>query len=411
MAQPGAAPQTDSPRPGLRSVLVPVGAMLGAQMLISLAVLSLGVLMPAVARDLAIDPKLVGAFTAIIYAVASAVALASAGPISRLGAVRVCQLAMIAAATGLALNAAALVIATIAAVALIGVAQGPINPASAHILTQRVPRAWFSLVFSVKQTGVPLGFAAAGILLPLLLPAFGWRGASLIAAGLLVTGAIVLELLRARLDASVAPSAPSPGIWSSVRHVLGHAEMRVLGWSALLYVVAQHTFTFFLVTYLYEHCRLSIAEAGFLLFLAQIGGTAQRLVLGALGDRYPRMMLLGWTGIGIALGAVATGLVSQATPYWLIGLVVFAYGTVVISWNGVSIAEFAALAPQGQVAAVAAVQTALAFSGAVVGPPLFGLIAAVADYRIAFAMVAAFVLPAAIWQIATSSRLRRARAG
>ena len=399
----------DSSRPTLRTALVPIGAMLGAQMLVSLAVLSLGVLMPAVAHDLAIDPKLVGAFTAIIYAVASFIALASAGPISRLGAVRVCQLAMLAAAAGLAINAVASVFAVILAVALIGVAQGPINPASAHILSQRVPRDWFSLVFSVKQTGVPLGFAAAGVLLPMLLPTLGWRGASLFAAGMLLAGAIVLELLRMKLDASVAPSGPSAGIWPSITHVMRHPEMRVLGWSALLYVVAQHTFTFFLVTYLFEHCRLSIAEAGFLLFLAQIGGTVQRLVLGALGDRFPRMMLLGWTGIGIALGAIATGLIAPGTPYWLIGLIVFAYGTVVISWNGVSIAEFAALAPAGQVAAVAAVQTALAFSGAVIGPPLFGLIAAVADYRTAFLLVAAFVLAAAIWQISTSARLRRMR--
>jgi MFS family permease len=382
--------------------------MLGAQVLISVSVLSISVLMPAVARDLAIDPKLVGVFTAVTYGVASAVALASAGPISRLGAVRVCQLAMIAGALGLALNAIGAIVATIVAMILIGFAQGPINPASAHILTQRVPRAWFSLVFSVKQTGVPLGFAAAGILLPLLLPVVGWRGASLAAAGTLTVGAIILELLRPRLDATVMPSGPSPGIWSSVRHVLTHPEMRVLGWSALLFVVAQHTFTFFLVTYLYEHCSLGIAEAGFLLFLAQVGGTTQRLILGALGDRFPRMMLLGWTGIAIAAGSVATGLISPTMPYWLIGLIVFGYGTVVISWNGVSIAEFAHLAPPGQVAAVAAVQTALAFSGAVVGPPLFGLIAALADYRSAFFLVAACVLAAAVWQIATARRLRAA---
>jgi MFS family permease len=378
--------------------------MLGTQIMISLAVLALSVLMPAVARDLAIDPKLVGAFTAVTYAVASFVALTSAGAISRLGAVRVCQFAMVAGAAGLALNAAAAIWATIGAVILIGFAQGPINPASAHILSQRVPRAWFSIVFSVKQTGVPLGFAAAGIVLPLMLAWVGWRGASLFAAGSLVAGAFALGLLRPRLDAAMAPPGPSPGIWRSVRFVLGHPELRVLGWSALIYVVAQHTFTFFLVTYLYEHCRLTIAEAGVLLFLSQMGGTAQRLVLGALGDRMPRLPLLGWTGLGIAAGAVATGAISPQTPHWLIGVIVFAYGTVVISWNGVSIAEFAHLAPPGQVAAVAAVQTALAFSGAVIGPPLFGLIAALAGYRSAFFVVAACVLAAAIWQIAAASR-------
>jgi len=394
------------PHAELKAALVPVGAMLGTQIAISLAVLALSVLMPAVARDLAVDPKLVGGFTAITYGVAATIALGSAGAIARLGAVRVCQLAMVAAAAGLAVTAAASLPATVVAVVLIGLAQGPINPASAHILSQRVPRRWFSLVFSVKQTGVPVGFAAAGIVLPLLLGWVGWRGASLVAAAALVAGAVALGLLRRRLDAAVSPPGPSPGIWRSFRFVIGHSALRVLGLSALIYVVAQHTFTFFLVTYLYEHCRLDIAQAGFLLFLAQMAGTAQRLVLGALGDRMSRMMLLGWTGLAIAAGAGAMALIATDTPYWMVAVVVVAYGTVVISWNGVSIAEFAHLAPQGQVAAVAAVQTALAFSGAVIGPPLFAAIAALANYRAAFLAVAGVVLIAAIWQVAVARTTR-----
>ncbi len=397
----------DEPRAELKTALLPVGAMLGTQIAISLAVLALGVLMPAVARDLAVDPKLIGGFTAITYAVAAAIALGSAGAIARLGAVRVCQLAMVAAAAGLAVAAAASLVAMVVAVVLIGLAQGPINPASAHILSQRVPRRWFSLVFSIKQTGVPVGFAAAGIVLPLLLGWVGWRGASLVAGAALLAGALALGLLRRRLDAAMTPPGPSPGIWRSFRFVIGHPALRVLGLSALIYVVAQHTFTFFLVTYLYEHCRLDIAQAGFLLFLAQMAGTAQRLVLGALGDRMPRMMLLGWTGLAIAAGAAATSLIATDTPYWLIAVIVVAYGTVVISWNGVSIAEFAHLAPTGQVAAVAAVQTALAFSGAVLGPPLFAAIAALAGYRAAFLAVAGIVLIAALWQVSSARALRK----
>ena len=71
--------------------------MLAIQVMISLSVLSLSVMMPAVAQDLAIDPKLVGIFTAIIYGVAAVAALAAAGPIVRLGAVRVCQAALLMA--------------------------------------------------------------------------------------------------------------------------------------------------------------------------------------------------------------------------------------------------------------------------------------------------------------------------
>ena len=383
---------------------VPVASMLAIQVMISMSVLSLGVMMPAVAKDLAIDPKLVGVFTAIIYGVATVAALAAAGPIVRLGAVRICQAALLMGAVGLAINSIALVAATIGAVLFIGVAQGPINPASAHILAQRVPREYFGMVFSVKQTGTPLGFALAGILFPALLQWVGWRGASLVAAGMLLLAAILVEPLRPQLDVITVEGKARGNIWKSIGFVLRHPQLRVLGCSAFVFVIAQHTFTFYLVTYLYEHCGLSISRAGFLLFLSQIVGSAVRLLSGGMGDRMPRMKLLGWTGVGMAVGSAATGLLGPDTPFWLIALVVMAYGSVVISWNGTSQAEFAHLSPPGETAAIAAVQTALAFSGAVFGPPLFGVIASAVSYRSAFVVVAACVFLSGIWQLVEARR-------
>jgi MFS family permease len=390
----------------MKRAFVPVASMFAIQVMISLSVLSLGVMMPVIAQDLAIDPKLVGVFTALIYGVATVVALAAAAPIVRIGAVRVCQGALLMAAVGLALNSLALVTATVAAVLFIGVAQGPINPASAHILAQRVPREYFGMVFSVKQTGTPVGFALAGLVFPALMQVAGWRGASLIAAGALVLAAIVVEPLRPRLDVLAVEGRASRSIWQSIRFVMRHPQLRVLGWSAFVFVVAQHTFTFYLVTYLYEHCGMSVARAGFLLFLSQSVGAGVRLVSGGAGDRIPRMLLLGWTGIGMTVGCIATGLLQPDTPFWLIALVVIGYGSVVISWNGTSQAEFAHLSPPGEAAAVAAVQTALAFSGAVFGPPLFALIASAVSYRAAFLAVAACVLAVGIWQIAVARRGR-----
>jgi MFS family permease len=386
----------------MKRVFVPVASMLAIQIMISLSVVSLSVMMPVVAQDLAIDAKLIGVFTAITYGVAAAVALAAAAPIIRIGAVRVCQAALLMAAIGLAVNSLSLVATTFIAVLFIGVAQGPINPSSAHILAQRVPREYFGMVFSMKQTGVPLGFALAGFVLPQLLHLVGWRGASLVAAAALALSAIAVEPLRSRLDVAVVAGQPSHGIWRSIKFVLTHAQLRVLGWSAFIYVIAQHTFTFYLVTYLYEHCGLTITQAGALLSVSQLFGTGVRLLSGGAGDRFPRMQLLGWTGIAIAIGSVAIGLLSATTPFWLIALVVIGYGSVVISWNGTSQAEFAHLSPPGQAAPVAAVQTALAFLGAVFGPPIFALIAATVSYRIAFFAVAACVLAAAAWQLATA---------
>lgn len=389
----------------MKRVFVPVATMLAIQVMISLSVISLSVMMPVVAKDLAIEPKLVGIFAAITYAIAAGVALAAAGPIVRFGAVRISQAALLMAAIGLALNSAALVATTVLAVMFIGVAQGPTNPASAHVLSQRVPREYFGAVFSLKQTGVPIGFALAGIVFPQLLGWIGWRGASLVAAGAAVATALLVELLRPGLDTKLGAGKTGPGIWHSIKFVMAHPQLRVLGCSAFVYVVAQHTFTFYLVTYLYEHCHLTIVQAGFLLSLSQFAGTAVRLVSGGMGDRLPRMQLLGWTGIAMTAGCIATGLLSSETPFWLIALVVMGYGSVVISWNGTSQAEFAHLSPPGMVAPVAAVQTSLAFMGSVFGPPVFALLASAVSYRAAFFFVAACVLAAAIWQICAARNI------
>ena len=106
----------------------------------------------------------------------------------------------------------------------------------------------------------------------------------------------------------------------------------------------------------------------------------------------------------MAVGSTATGLLGPDTPFWLITAVVIGYGSVVISWNGTSQAEFAHLSPPGETAAIAAVQTALAFSGAVFGPPIFGLIASAVSYRWAFLVVAACVLLSGIWQLVEARR-------
>jgi MFS family permease len=388
----------------VKTAVVAVGTMFVVQVMISVSVLSLGVMMPAVAADLAIDPKLVGIFTALTYAVAAGTSLAAAGPIVRLGAVRVCQFALVMAAIGLAVNAVAMVVATVVSVLFIGLAQGPINPAAAHILAQRVPRHWFGFIFSIKQSGTPLGFALAGVIFPLLLLITDWRGASLIAAAAALAAAIILEPLRPRLDVIVAEDKPRQSIWQSFRFVMTHPQLKVLGWGAFTYVVAQHTFTFYLVTYLYQQNGMTIGQAGAILSASQIAGTIMRLVSGWLGDKFSRLKILGWSGVAMTVGCGATALLAADSSFWLVTVVVVGYGAAVISWNGTSQAEFAHLAPRGEVAAVGAVQNALAFSGAVVGPPLFAVIASLASYRVAFLAVAACLLVVALWQIAVARR-------
>ena len=66
--------------------------------------------------------------------------------------------------------------------ALIGFSNAAANPAGAEVLQRFTPDARRNLVFSIKQAGVPLGGVIAGLAIPPLIEAFGWRTALVIAA-------------------------------------------------------------------------------------------------------------------------------------------------------------------------------------------------------------------------------------
>ena len=86
----------------MRRALVPLIATFLVQTLCSAAVLALATMMPKVGPDVGVPSWLIGAFTAIIYAVAATSSFFSAQPLARFGAVRLCQAALLSGTLGLA---------------------------------------------------------------------------------------------------------------------------------------------------------------------------------------------------------------------------------------------------------------------------------------------------------------------
>jgi MFS family permease len=402
--------QASARRAAARQALVPLAAMFAVQTASSTGTLTLATMMPAVAPDVGIDARLVGGFAAIAYGCAAVTAFLSGDVVARLGTVRVCQLSLLVTAAGLALLPLALPWALVVGMVLIGASMGPLNAASAHVLARRVPSSWYSTVFTVKQTGVPIGFALAGALVPVLTAWLAWRGAAFAVAAGVAGVALLLQLLHRELE-SDAPTAQRRGLWQPMRLVFTHRQLRALALSGLLYVVAQHTFTFVIVTYLVERCGMALIEAGAILSASQIGGAMLRLAVGGLADHLrERFTLLGTLGLLIASGALATGAIDPAWPWPLIAGATILYGVCAVSWNGVSMGEFVRWSPPGAAAAVTAATTAIIFSGAVVGPTVFTVVVRGTDsYLAGFCIIAAAALVAGLWQLREGMLLRRGR--
>lgn len=367
---------------------------LAIQSLVSMAVITVPVMAPALASALSVSPTLVGLYIATLYAAAMLASLGGGGAVARFGAIRVSQACVVLCALGLAISALPSVAAAALGALLIGLGYGPVTPASSHLLARSTPAHRMSLVFSIKQTGVPLGGVLAGAIVPLLL-GWSWQLALLCVAAANLLCALLAQPLRQELDADREPQRRmAPGnLAQPVRMVLAHPDLRRLAACSFVFSIAQLSLTTYLVTYLHATLNYALVAAGLALSVSQFAGVGGRVAWGYVADRWlgARRMLALLAGL-MALSALATALLQAAMPPWLVLAVLAVYGMSGIGWNGVYLAEVARQAPPGQASLATGGTLAFTFFGVVLGPPLFGALAsATGSYRAGFVAVAVAV--------------------
>lgn len=441
---PSVSPSARRTRP-----LLALFVTLGVQMLASLVLSAPSVLAPAIAPRLGFAPERVGLFVGLAYLMAMLSGLWSGRGVASIGAVRLSQAAMFSCALGaFAATGGSTGLLVVAAIA-IGTGYGLINPASTTLLERHSPTARRALFFSIKQTGVPLGVALAGLLMPWGLTALGWQWSiALAAVACALLGAALFptvhRLQKARrspgpaadADWSAEPLDAAPGVdWpaeppeaapgdaraaalaeskpaaaglNALRSVLRDPALRRLSLTSLAFASTQLVFVTFLVSLLNLQLSHSLAWAAGILAAAQVVSTISRIALGHAADRWiDAARLLGWLGLAMAASLVALALLRPTTANaWVFAAAIFCAATG-MGWNGVYFAELARTARErADLATVAGASQFFTFAGSMSGPVLFaGIIRAGGSYSTGFALFA--LLPAAAG-LATL-RARRAR--
>jgi MFS family permease len=370
---------------------------LAIQAFASMAILAIPVIAPALSPMLEIPPLFVGFYIGIVYGGAIVGSLLAGTGVQMLGAIRLSQ-------TGLALNAAGLVLSCTGSVPtmilgafLLGLGYGPITPASSHLLSQSTPAHRMSLVFSLKQTGVPLGGMLAGALVPLLMTLVGWRFSLLFVALCCVACIAIAQALRGRLDSrsARATSFNLNQLFQPVLLIARQPKLRTLATCSFFFSAVQLCLTTYTVIYLNSELRFGLVAAGFALAVCQFAGIIGRLIWGHISDLgLGPFRTLAVLAIVIALCCIATACLQFTTPKAIVLALLVVFGGSAIGWNGVFLAEVARQAPPGAASAATGGASAITFLGVVVGPPIFALLALPTNsYRISYV---ALVLPM-IW--------------
>lgn len=375
-------------QPSTSQVWLTLSRMTAVQIAATSSVLALTALAPIVAGTIGVGAYWIGYQVSFIYFAGLFASLCAGSLVARLSGEAIIATELVLLIIGLVLLASASPVLMVAASVLFGIAYGINNPASSVILQEVASDKRRSLIFSLKQSGVPLGAVVASAFLPpLALWLSSWQAAIL---ALSFLPAILLPpTLRCMWHRPARRRGRFPGIFSTAvneqKAIMRDPALRTLAALGCLMSAMQLTVTAFAVVSLVE-IGWSITAAGALGAALQIAGATGRVGWGVVADRFGPFRVL--SALGFAAGGLSLALYFQPLlPQLVLAFVVVALGACASGWNGVFLAAIARTASPGRVGAATGAILSYTFIGVIVGPSLFAaLYQLLGSYPLCFAI-------------------------
>lgn len=376
--------------PSERPALV-VGAATSVQTLVTMCALVPSAIAPTLAADLGVGAGAIGYQIAVVYGGAMATSMVGGSVVRRFGACRVSQAALALCGAGAGLAIVPWLPALALASVLIGFGYGLTNPASSHLLERFAASRNRNLIYSIKQTGVPLGGIAAGLMAPTVTVGYGWPWAFAACSALSLVALAALQFVRRRWDGdrdrtTVLTRSP----WTDLRLVWSDPALRRLSIAAFFFSAVQLCLMSFLVALLVEDLDFGLVQAGALLGAVQASGAVGRVFWGWLADRVDNgpAVLLGMSGVSALAALATTQLSPDVSVAWIVGVVVV-FGFTAIGWNGVYLAEVARVSPRDRIGSATGGSLVFTFAGVLAGPSAFAVASgASGNFTGAFALLA-----------------------
>ena len=367
-------------------------AMLIQQSLMTMSTAAVPALWKFIGPDFGLGDARIAIYSLLVYSMGFVASAASGSAIIRFGPLRASQICMCAATAGLLGASAGMFWLILPSAMLLGVGMAPSTPASSAILARFSTPERAPLVFSIKQTGVPVGGFLAGAVLVPIAEAASWQTA-LLAAGLVTAGVTLwMQRFRARFDDERQPARriSVSDVRTSFRAATATPGLRKLAFAGFAFSGLQICFMYYFIAYAVTDIGLDRVTAGQVYGVASLVAIFGRVFWGWLaGARASPRALLVFLSVAMFAAAAAIGL---ATPEWGVlglGAAAVAFGATGVAWNGVHLAEAARQAPPGQVPVVMGGVISCCFLGLIALPALFGAVFVAFDLSgVGFAAVA-----------------------
>lgn len=395
-----------------RSVwLIALGSTLIIQIAVSFLSQAMSVLAPSLTEAAGVPPEQIGWLAAIVAIGTVWFLMGGMRFMADVGPIRLLQTGVLLSSFGMLLALFGFWPATLLSALLVGFGYGPAPPAGNQVLMNTAPQKHRALIFSIKQSGAPLGSALAGFLLPYLTNRFSWTVALSVAASLGALTALLVEPYRSRLDAR-----PTRWNGSTFRGLInprmvvapfsamkGSPALQLFAYAGFAFAVVQGAVFALFVTFLVQVADTDLARAGAAFATMQLTGAAARIVVGWISDRvsFP-LLVIGGLGLGGSVTMMMVGAIKPDSSWTVVLLLSALAGFCVASWNGVLLSEIAKASPVGQVGQTTSGATFFIFIGYALGPAAFAaIVQKTGSYQMGFSFLEIFPISGtlALWLV------------
>lgn len=331
------------------------------------------VIAPQLALMLGVDASVVGYQISLLFGAALLASSVVGTIVLRWGACRSMQWACWLAAAGMVFALAGQLWLMPLAATFIGASNALAAAGAAHLLFRFGAPQNRNLVYSIKQAGVPLGWAMIALVAPLLTVTFGWRSSMLLVLVYSTACALWLGRFRGYWDDDRDPGAAAKtGAFTGMQVLWRYPTLRYLSIAAFFFSFVQLCLGTFTVNLLVQEAGFTLVAAGVMLSLVQISGMCGRMVFGWLADHVGNAVaVLLFTNLTAALCCALVLLLPTGWPVAVLAVFYAIFGLVAYGWNGIMHAQIARFSPQGMVSVATGGMMMWVFAGILAGPSLF----------------------------------------
>lgn len=383
----------------------------GTYFFAAFAALSFAPLLPFIHEDLLLSNTKLGLFTSILYLGALISGIPSGFFSDRWGVPAAISAGLVI--QGIFMGFVAFISSFYLMVFMLfiaGLGYGSVNPATSIGIIKWFETKWRATAMAIKQMGFTAGNMAAAALLPAIAEIVGWRNTIvIIAISVFSCGVINYFCYPAKFKKNYKCVNKPSGSTSLKKNKAAWKNKQIIFWSVLsvFFAAVQLSGTVYMTVYLVDRFEYSKVMAGMFLSITQGGGALGRLIWGRISDLYfsdhreKEIILVGFIA---ASTCIAFGILPVNTNLVVMGIVAVVFGFTAIGFNVLFLTHIGEIAGPEKAGQAIGFWVTIAYIGAVISPPLFGMVVDFIGFPKAWVSLGGLLMAAMVYTLVYTSK-------